>query len=76
MGALNEEWELWTWREVAQRLKVSRSWVYAKAESGALPSLRVGGMLRFDPGAVRRFAQEGPREATVLPLKLGDSGDD
>ena len=76
MGALNEEWELWTWREVAQRLKVSRSWVYAKAETGELPSLRIGGMLRFDPTAVRRFAQEGTREATVLPLKPESSGND
>ena len=30
----NEEWELWTWREVARALKVSRSWIYAKVESG------------------------------------------
>jgi excisionase family DNA binding protein len=56
MGFSNEEWELWTWREVARALKVSRSWIYAKAESGHLPSLRIGGMLRFDPAAIRRFA--------------------
>jgi len=52
----NEEWELWTWREVSRALKVSRSWIYANVESGHLPSLRVGGMLRFDPAAIRRFA--------------------
>ena len=68
-GGLDAEWELWTWREVARALKVSRSWVYAKAERGELPSLRVGGSLRFDPAAVRRFAQAGSREAIVLPLK-------
>jgi excisionase family DNA binding protein len=56
MGCSTEEWELWTWREVARALKVSRSWIYAKAGSGELPSLRVGGLLRFDPAQVRRFA--------------------
>src|SRR3974390_706994 len=34
MGFSNEEWELWTWREVARALKVSRSWIYARVESG------------------------------------------
>ncbi len=59
MGCSTEEWELWTWREVARALKVSRSWIYAKAGSGELPSLRVGGLLRFDPAQVRRFAAPG-----------------
>ena len=69
-----EEWELWTWREVARALKVSRSWVYAKAESGVVPSLRVGGLLRFDPEAVRRFATRGPDQGRVLPFDaLGGS---
>jgi excisionase family DNA binding protein len=66
---LDPEWELWTWREVARALKVSRSWVYAKAETGELPSLRVGGLLRFDPAAVRRFVTTPARDATVLPLR-------
>ena len=68
MGHSTEEWELWTWREVARALKVSRSWVYAKAESGVVPSLRVGGLLRFDPEAVRRFATRGPERGRVLPF--------
>jgi excisionase family DNA binding protein len=59
-GPSTEDWELWTWREVAWALKVSRSWVYAKAERGELPSLRVGGLLRFDPTEVRRFATSAP----------------
>ena len=63
-----EEWELWTWREVATALKVSRSWVYAKAESGVLPSLRIAGVLRFDPMAVRRFATPEEEQGRVLPL--------
>ena len=59
-------WELWTWREVARALKVSRSWVYAKAERGELPSLRVGGLLRFDPTEVRRFVTSGPTGGRVF----------
>jgi excisionase family DNA binding protein len=65
VGVPNAERELWTWREVAKRLKVSRSWVYAKAGSGELPSLRVGGLLRFSPEAVRRSPQQ---EGTVVPM--------
>ena len=68
MEPLSEEWELWTWREVATALKVSRSWVYAKAESGVLPSLRIAGLLRFDPMAVRRFATPKEEQGRVLPL--------
>ena len=61
-----EDWELWTWREVARALKVSRSWVYAKAERGELPSLRVGGLLRFDPTEIRRFATSSPTGGRVF----------
>jgi hypothetical protein len=68
MEPLSEEWELWTWREVATALKASRSWVYAKAESGVLPSLRIAGLLRFDPIAVRRFATPEREQGRVLPL--------
>lgn len=68
MAHSTEEWELWTWREVARALKVSRSWIYAKAESGELPSLRIGGMLRFDPDAIRRFALAPPAGGRLLPL--------
>ena len=68
MGFSNEEWELWTWREVARALKVSRSWIYAKAESGHLPSLRIGGMLRFDPAAIRSFALAPASEGKLVTL--------
>jgi excisionase family DNA binding protein len=72
-GSSTEEWELWTWREVARALKVSRSWVYARAERGDLPSLRVGGLLRFDPVEVRRFATAGRGGASVLALEAPES---
>ena len=47
---------LWDARDVARYLKVSRSWVYQKAEAGLLPYLKVGGLVRFVPERVRAFA--------------------
>jgi hypothetical protein len=34
--------ELWDANDVARYLRVSRSWVYQRAEAGLLPCLRVG----------------------------------
>lgn len=50
--------ELWDANDVARYLKVSRSWVYHRAEAGQLPHLRVGGLLRFDAEVVRAFARK------------------
>jgi excisionase family DNA binding protein len=47
---------LWDARDVARYLKVSRSWVYQKAEAGLLPYLKVGGLVRFVPERIRAFA--------------------
>jgi excisionase family DNA binding protein len=44
---------LWNARDVAQYLKVSRSWVYHRAEAGELPCLRIGALLRFVSNNVR-----------------------
>jgi excisionase family DNA binding protein len=49
---------LWDANDVARYLKVSRSWVYHRAEAGLLPYLRIGGLLRFDPVAIRSFARD------------------
>ena len=49
---------LWDATDVARYLKVSRSWVYHRAEAGQLPYLRVGGLLRFDADVVRAFARK------------------
>ena len=49
---------LWDANDVAKYLKVSRSWVYHRAEAGQLPHLRVGGLLRFDPATVKSFARK------------------
>lgn len=40
--------ELMTADEVAQRLRVPRSWVYLAARQGDLPSIRCGRYRRFD----------------------------
>lgn len=52
----SSEESLWTVADVASYLRASRSWVYHQSECGQLPSLRIGGLLRFHPEAVRSFA--------------------
>jgi excisionase family DNA binding protein len=60
---------LWDAKDVARFLKVSRSWVYQKAEAGVLPYLRVGGLVRFEPEKIRAWARgEPPPTARILPL--------
>jgi excisionase family DNA binding protein len=66
--------ELWDANGVARYLRVSRSWVYQKSEEGALPCLRVGGLIRFDPAAVRAFARGDTRPSRVVPLRGSPSG--
>ena len=51
---------LWDARDVARYLKASRSWVYQKAESGLLPYVKVGGLVRFVPGRIREIAMASP----------------
>jgi excisionase family DNA binding protein len=61
---------LWTANDVAAYLKVSRSWVYHRAESGELPYLRIGALLRFDPERIRAYARgELPAGVTVVALR-------
>jgi excisionase family DNA binding protein len=66
--------ELWDANGVARYLKVSRSWVYQRAEAGLLPCLRVGGLLRFDPATVRAFARGEVQPPKVLPFPASPSG--
>ncbi len=67
--AQQPEESLWTANDVATYLKVSRSWVYHRAEAGELPHVRVGGLLRFVPTAIREYAESGravqPRAKTL-----------
>src|SRR6476620_248827 len=55
-GPAQQRDTLWDANDVARYLKVSRSWVYHRAEAGSLPLRRVGGLLRFEPAAIRAFA--------------------
>ena len=66
--------ELWDANQVARYLKVSRSWVYQRAEAGLLPCLHVGGLIRFDQETVRAFARGEVQPAKVLPFSSSPSG--
>ncbi|MBM7117653.1 helix-turn-helix domain-containing protein [Archangium primigenium] len=58
---------LWTVQDVARFLQVSRSWVYQKTAAGELPCLHVGGLLRFEPEAVRAWVKgERPPASRLL----------
>lgn len=46
-----------TAQDVAARLGISRRMVYDLAATGALPSYRFGGALRFDPADVEAYKQ-------------------
>ena len=63
---------LWDANDVAAYLKVSRSWVYHRAEAGQLLCVRVGGLLRFDPTAIRAAArgeEVTTKRAVAFPAK-------
>ncbi len=48
---------LWTVKDVAAYLRTSTSWVYSHADDGTLPSVRIGGLRRFQPEAIRAYAR-------------------
>ncbi|MCC6812315.1 MAG: helix-turn-helix domain-containing protein [Deltaproteobacteria bacterium] len=58
LKAANENEELWDANDAARFLKVSRSWVYQRAEAGLLPHVRIGALLRFEPWTLREFARQ------------------
>jgi len=65
---------LWTTKEVAAFLRVSRSWVYHQAEAGLIPCLRVGSLLRYEPDAIRRFSRGEWRPANVIEMGKKGAG--
>lgn len=68
--AATEDEGLWTAAQLAKHLGCSKSWVYDAAAAGHLPYVRVHGMLRFEPAAIRRWvAAGGKTQGAVLPLK-------
>ncbi len=58
MTSDDESDTLWDAADVARYLKVSRSWVYHRAEAGLLPYLRVGALLRFEPAVIRAHVRD------------------
>lgn len=55
---------LWTVEDVAAYLRAKPKWVYELAGRGTLPSLKLGGLLRFNPEDVKRWATS-PRRRRV-----------
>jgi excisionase family DNA binding protein len=63
---------LWDAKDVATFLKVSRSWVYQRAEAGELPCVRIGALLRFDPEKIRAYGRgEKPEPESARVVTLG-----
>jgi predicted DNA-binding transcriptional regulator AlpA len=61
---------LWTVEDVAAYLKTSRSWVYEKSKGkDAIPTMRVGGLLRYAPEDVRAWARGERKSTNVVTLK-------
>jgi excisionase family DNA binding protein len=70
MNAADQVEPLWTAADVARFLNCSRKSVYRGADSGEIPCVRFGGLLRFDPAVIRaRVRGEASAVAQVLPLK-------
>ena len=59
---------LWTVKQVATYLQASQSWVYMHAQDGTLPSVRIGGLRRFHPEAIRAYARGEWKPAPVVPF--------
>lgn len=52
---MQHEEDLLTYRDVERQYKLSREQVYRLMLSGALPFLRIGRAVRFEPAAVQTF---------------------
>jgi excisionase family DNA binding protein len=60
---------LWRAKDVAEYLNASPSWVYMHAEDGTLPSVRIAGLRRFHPEAIRAYARgEWQPGSSVVPF--------
>jgi excisionase family DNA binding protein len=58
-----DDLELWTVEEVAQRLKLARSRVFALVASKQIDSLKIGKSRRFRPAAVAAFIEAMQQQA-------------
>ena len=66
----HQERRLWTVADVADYLRVSKSWVYKAVENNELPVRRLGALLRFERAAIEAFmaAPQGAASARVAHL--------
>jgi excisionase family DNA binding protein len=46
---------MWSARDVAAFLGVSKSWVYMQSEAKKIPHRKLGGLIRFDPDEIKRW---------------------
>ena len=44
--------------EIAEKLKVKRSWLYARTRTNEIPHLKLGKYLRFDENEVMAWARQ------------------
>lgn len=58
---------LWKADDVARYLQKSLSWVRQASAAGKIPTIRIGGSVRFDPATIRAWATGEP--ARVIPLR-------
>ena len=56
---------LLTAEEVAERLRVPRSWVYRQAREGRLPVVDLGRYRRFDEGELERWLEARARDGRL-----------
>lgn len=59
---------LWDANDVGRYLKVSRSWIYARVQSGELPHRRIGALIRFEPDVIRAYARGEAKAASPVVL--------
>lgn len=64
---------LWKVDDVMRFIGVGRTWVYEAARRNALPHVRLGNTLRFEPDEVRAWVAKNRigRPANVLPIAGG-----
>ena len=71
MDALLED-GLWDLRQLCRFLRCSTSWAYKASVRGDLPTLHLGGLLRFSPPDVRTWlATKRTGAATAAPRQGG-----
>jgi excisionase family DNA binding protein len=60
--------------EVASALRISKKGVYRLAAAGVLASVRVGGLLRFQPGDLQSYIERATVAATAIEARRPAAG--